>query len=88
MHFQKYAFSLSSKTHRSIHVHTTALLRFRLSTLKRPKTIGLHRGDVSLTLYAHALNTRACDIVGHYSHFDAFPPPLMRYVCVFVFIHF
>ena len=33
--FQEYAFSLSSKTpYRSIRVHTTVLMRFRLSTLK------------------------------------------------------
>ena len=30
----KYAFSLSSKTHRLIRVHTTFLIRFRLSILK------------------------------------------------------
>ena len=41
MRFQKYASSWSLKTHRSIHVHTTVLLRFRLSTSKRAKTIGL-----------------------------------------------
>ena len=40
--FQKYAFSLSSKKHRSIRVHTTVLMRYRLSTLKRSKTIELH----------------------------------------------
>ena len=34
MRFQKYAFSLSSKTHRSIRVHTTFLMRFWLSTLR------------------------------------------------------
>ena len=38
MRFQKFAFSLSSTTHRSIRVHTTVLLRFRLSTLKRSTT--------------------------------------------------
>ena len=42
MLFQKYAFSLSSKKHRSIRVLTTVLMRFRLSTLKRSKTIELH----------------------------------------------
>ena len=42
MLFQKYAFSLSSKKHRSIRVHTTVLMCFRLSTLKRSKTIELH----------------------------------------------
>ena len=35
------AFSLSSKTHRPIRVHTTVLMTFRLSTLKRWKTIEL-----------------------------------------------
>ena len=40
---QKYAFSLSSKTHRStIRVHTTVLMLFKLPTLKRSKTIELH----------------------------------------------
>ena len=34
MRFQKYAFSLSSKTHRSIHVHITFLMRFWLSRLR------------------------------------------------------
>ena len=33
MRFQKYAFSLSWKTHRSFRVHTTVLKRFRLSKL-------------------------------------------------------
>ena len=42
MLFQKYAFSLSSKKHRSIRVHITVLMCFRLSTLKRSKTIELH----------------------------------------------
>ena len=32
--FQKYAFSLSSKTHRSFRVHTTFWMRFWLSTLR------------------------------------------------------
>ena len=40
--FQKYAFSVSSRAHRSIRVHTTVLTRFRLPTLKRLKTIELH----------------------------------------------
>ena len=31
MRFQKYAFLLSLKTRRSIRVHTTVLMRFRLS---------------------------------------------------------
>ena len=41
MCFQKYSLSLSSKTHRSIRVHTTDLMRFRLSRQKRKKTIAL-----------------------------------------------
>ena len=40
--FQKYAFSLSPKKHRLIRVHTTVLMRYRLPTLKRSKTIELH----------------------------------------------
>ena len=35
MRFQRYAFSLSSKTHRWIRVHTTVLMRYRLSSLMR-----------------------------------------------------
>ena len=42
MRFQKYAFSLSSKTNRSSRVHTTALMLFHLSTIKLSKTIQLH----------------------------------------------
>ena len=34
MRFQKYAFSLSSKTHRSICVHTTFVMRFLQSRLR------------------------------------------------------
>ena len=32
MRFQKYAISLSLQAHRSIRVHTTVLMRFRMST--------------------------------------------------------
>ena len=71
MRFQKYAFSLLWKTHRSIRVHTTVLMRFRLSTLKRSKTIKLYVVK-KVELYAHATNTRTCDIFGHRFHFDAF----------------
>ena len=39
--FQKYAFSVSSSAHRSIRVHTTVLMHFRLPTLKRLKAIEL-----------------------------------------------
>ena len=41
MRFQEYAFSLSSKTHRSIRVRTTVLMRFRQPTLERSKTTEL-----------------------------------------------
>ena len=65
------AFTLSSKKLRAIRVHTTVLMRFRLSTLKRLKTIELHFVTY-VELYTHATNTRACDIFGHRFHFDAF----------------
>ena len=42
MSFQTYTFSLPSKTHRSIRVHTTVLMRSQMSTLKYSKTIELH----------------------------------------------
>ena len=47
MRFQNFAVSLLSKTHRSLPVHTTVLMRFRLFTLKRSKTIDIARCDVS-----------------------------------------
>ena len=47
MRFQNYAFLFSSKTHRSIRVHTIVLMRFRLSTLKHYKTIELHVNSMS-----------------------------------------
>ena len=56
---------------RSIRVHTTVLMRFRLSALKRSKTIKLYVVK-KVELYAHATNTRTCDIFGHRFHFDAF----------------
>ena len=46
---QTNAFSLSSIIYRSINVHTTVLMRFRLSTLRRLKAICC---DVSCTLCA------------------------------------
>ena len=47
MRFQNYAFLFSSKTHRSIRVHTIVLMRFRLSTLEHYKTIELHVNSMS-----------------------------------------
>ena len=44
---------------------------FRPLTLKRSKKIELHV-VASVELYAHATNTRACNIFGHRSHFNAF----------------
>ena len=44
--FQKYAFSFSSKMHRSIRLHTTVLVRFRIA-----------RCDVCWTLYARCKHT-------------------------------
>ena len=57
MRFRKYAFSLSSKMHRSIRVHTTVLMRFRLSALYRSETVEL-RVVTHDELYAHATKTR------------------------------
>ena len=54
---------MSSKTHRSIRVHTTVLMHFRLSTLKNSKTIA--RCDVPVEFYVYATDTRACYIFGH-----------------------
>ena len=85
----KYAFSLSSKTHRgSIRVHTTVLMR---SFVKRSKTIELHVCDVSWTLCSmHHLQTHAPEIfsiiVSIMMRFR--PSILIRFVCVFVLIHF
>ena len=85
----KYAFSLSSKTHRgSIRVHTTVLMR---SFVKRSKTIELHVYDVSWTLCSmHHLQTHAPEIfsiiVSIMMRFR--PSILIRFVCVFVLIHF
>ena len=81
MFFQKYAFSLPPKQHRSIRVHTTVLMRYRLSTLKRLKTIELHVVKYVL-LYAHAADTRACDIFGHHFHFDVFSTVQTNTTCV------
>ena len=67
MRFQKYAFSLSSKTHRSIRVHRTVLMCFRLSTLKNQKYENdrIARCDVPVEFYVYATDTRACYIFGH-----------------------
>ena len=56
--FQKCTLSLSSKTPWSTDVHTTVLMRFRLSTLKCSKAIELHDVTYSVKLWAHATNTR------------------------------
>ena len=42
--------------HRSIRVHTTVLMRSRLSTLERSKADGIARCDVKML--AHATNTK------------------------------
>ena len=57
--------------HRSIRVHTTVLVRFRLSALKPSKTEDLHVVKY-VELHVHAANTRAYDIFGHRFHFEAF----------------
>lgn len=78
MRFPKYSSFLPSKTHRSIHLHTTVSMRFRLSTLKRLKVIELHFVTYD-ELFAHATNRGA----GVRFHFHAFrPSTLIRHVCV------
>ena len=71
MCFQKYAFKLSSKTHLSIRVHATILMRFKLSKLKRSKRRELYVVK-KVEFYAHTTNIRTYDIFGHRFHFDAF----------------
>ena len=51
---------IASKTHRSIRVYTTVLMRFLLSL------------ELHVELCGHAANTRSLDIFGHRFHFDAF----------------
>ena len=47
---------MKKKTHRSTRVHTTVLMRFRLSmTLERSKTIELHV-VTEVELHAHAIS--------------------------------
>ena len=81
MRFQKYAFPLSLKTHRSIHVHYTVLMRFRLFTLKLSKTIKLYVVTF-VELYAHATNTRGCDCFGLCCHFDTFSTFHTKTICM------
>ena len=50
--FQKYAFSVSSRAHRSIRVHTTVLMRFRLPHTKTFENDRIAGCDVSSTLCA------------------------------------
>ena len=50
---------IASKTHRSIRVYTTVLMRFLLSL------------ELHVELCGHAANTRSLDIFGHRFHFDA-----------------
>ena len=57
--------------HRSIRVHTTVLVRFRMYALKRSKTKDLHVVTY-VELYVHAANTRTYDIFGHRFHFEVF----------------
>ena len=51
-------------------VHTTVLVRFRLSALKRSKI--KDHVVTYVELYVHAANTRAYDIFGHRFHFEVF----------------
>ena len=57
--------------HRSIRVHTTVLVRFRMYALKRSKTNDLHV-VAYVEHYVHAANTRTYDIFGHRFHFEVF----------------
>ena len=80
MCFQKYSLSLSSKTHRSIGVHTTDLMRFRLSWQKRKKTTA-SRVVTWVELSAHATNTRDAILLGIVFILMRFrPPTLIRHV--------
>ena len=85
--FQKYAFSLSKETHRWIRVHSTVLMRFRLSTLKRSKTMELHV-VTWIELYAHASNMCLYIWRHRFSLRRFWPSTLIQYVNVFVLIHF
>ena len=74
------AFSLSSKTHRTIRVHTNVFMRSRLST----KRYRIARCDVSCS---------ACYKPTRLRYFHPFhsirlrPSTLIRYVCISVLIH-
>ena len=88
MRFQKDPFSFSSKARRSICVHTTVLMRFRLSTLQSSKTIDLHV-VTQVEHYVHVTNTRAYDILQpswyiwrHRFHFDAFSTVRIDTICM------
>ena len=87
MRFQKYAFSLSWKMHWWIRVHSTVLMRFRPSTLKRSKTRELHV-VTWIEHYAHASNTCLYIWRHRFSLGRFWPSTLIRCVCVFVLIHF
>ena len=52
-----------------------------VKTLKRSKTIDLHVLTL-VELYAHATNTRACDIFGHRFHFVAFSTVKTYTICM------
>ena len=81
MLFQKYEFSLLSKTHRSIRVHTTVLMRFRITC---SKTVELH---VHAT--KGSTDTRTCDILVIVFILMRFrQSTLIRYQRGFVLIHF
>ena len=76
MRFQQYA-----KTHRSIRVHTTVLIRFdcpSIFLMKCSKPIELNVSWTLCASYKHAF----------WCVFDRFQPSsLIRYVCIFVLIH-
>ena len=92
MRFQKYALPLSSKTHRLIRVHTTVLMRFQAVHTKTWEKDRIAHYDVSGPLCACLKCTPLRYFRTPYSLwcvFDPFRPSTrIRYVCVFIFIHF
>ena len=66
---------------RFVSTQTNALMRFRMSTLKRFKTIELHIVTY-VELCVHASNNYACDIFGDRFHFHSFSNVHTDRLCV------
>ena len=78
------AFSFSSKTHRTIRVHTNVFMRSRLST----KRYRIARCDVSWTLCACYKRTRLRYFLSSFSlDTSSTVYTIIRYVCISVLIH-